>query len=45
MTKEGSTKIVNFMTLGPGVLVLGNSQIVKMQYFFSYCCLHWGMDI
>ena len=23
------------MTLGPGVLVLGNSQIVKMQYFFS----------
>ena len=36
MTKEGSTKIVNFMTPGAGVLVLGcghASQIVKMHYF------------
>ena len=37
MTKEGSTKIVNFMTPGVGVLVLGRgriSHIVKMHYFF-----------
>ena len=37
MTKEGSTKIVNFMTPGAGVLVLGRghiSHIVKMHYFF-----------
>ena len=34
MNKEGSTKIVNFMTLGAGVLVLGRgliSHIVKMH--------------
>ena len=39
MTKEGSTKIVNFMTPGAGVLVLGHghkSLIVKMHYFFKY---------
>ena len=38
MTKEGSTKIVNFMTPGVGVLVLGCghiSHIVKMHYFFK----------
>ena len=38
MTKEGSTKIVNFMTPGAGVLVLGCghiSHIVKMHYFFK----------
>ena len=38
MTKEGSTKIVNFMTTGAGVLVLGRghrSHIVKMHYFFK----------
>ena len=38
MTKEGSTKIVNFMTPGTGVLVLGRgniSHIVKMHYFFK----------
>ena len=38
MTKEGSTKIVNFMTPGAGVLVLGRghiSDIVKMHYFFK----------
>ena len=36
MTKEGSTKIEKFMTLGLGVLVLGCShitRIVKMHYF------------
>ena len=38
MTKEGSTKIVNFMTPGAEVLVLGHghiSHIVKMHYFFK----------
>ena len=38
MTKVGSTKIVNFMTPGAGVLVLGRghiSHIVKMHYFFK----------
>ena len=38
MTKEASTKIVNFMTPGSGVLVLGFghiSRIVKMHYFFK----------
>ena len=40
MTKERvrSTKIVNFMTPGAGVLVLGRghvSHIVKLHYFFK----------
>ena len=38
MTKEGSTKIVNFMTPGAGVLVLGSghvSHVVKMHHFFK----------
>ena len=38
MTKEESTKIVNFMTPRAGVLVLGRghiSHIVKMHYFFK----------
>ena len=43
MTKEKSTKIVNFMK-GEGVLVLGHGHIVKMQFFFSLSCLHCGMD-
>ena len=37
MTKEGSTKIVNFMTPGAEVIVLGHghmSHIVKMHYSF-----------
>ena len=37
MTKEGSTKIVNFMTPGAGDLVLGRghiSNIVEMHYSF-----------
>ena len=43
MTKEGSTKIVNFMTPGAGVLVLGRghiSHIVKMHYFFKNLLLY-----
>ena len=43
MTKEGSTKIVNFMTPGAGVLVLGRgliSHIVKMYYFFKNLLLY-----
>ena len=43
MTKEGSTKIVNFMTPGVGVLVLGRghiSHIVKMHYFFKNLLLN-----
>ena len=38
MTKEGCTKILNFMTPGSGVLVLGCghlSHIVKIHYFFK----------
>ena len=38
MTKEGSTKIVNFMAHGAEVLVLWRghiSHIVKMHYFFK----------
>ena len=43
MTKEGSTQIVNFMTLRTGVLVLGCghiSHIVKMHYFFKSLLLY-----
>ena len=38
MTKEGSTKIIIFMTPGAGVLVLGRGnirQIVKIYFFFK----------
>ena len=38
MTKEGSTQIVNIMTLGVGVLVLGRGHIshqLKMYNFFE----------
>ena len=42
MIKEGSTKIVNFMTHVAGVLAFGHDHIVKMQYFSS-SCVHWGM--
>ena len=38
MTKEGSTKMINFMTPGTGVLVLGCghiSHIVKIHFFFK----------
>ena len=41
--KEGFTKIVNFMTPGAGVLVLGRghiSHIVKMLYFFNNLLLY-----
>ena len=43
IAKEGSTKIVNFMTPGSGVLVLGRghiSHIVKMHYFFKNLLLN-----
>ena len=43
MTMERSTKIVNFMTPGAGVLVLGHghiSHIVKMHYFFKNLLLY-----
>ena len=39
MIKEGSTKIVNFMTPGPGVLVQGRghiSHVMKMHYLLLY---------
>ena len=38
MTKEGSTKIVNIMTPGAGVLVQGRGHLshkLKMHYFFT----------
>ena len=38
MIKEGSTKIVNFMELGEGILVLGRCRIyhlMKMHYFYK----------
>ena len=41
--KEGSTKIINFMTPGAGVFVpwCGHiSHIVKMHYFFKYLLLY-----
>ena len=48
MTKEGSTKIVNFMTPGAGVLVLGCghiSHIVKLHYFFKNLLVYFpGID-
>ena len=44
MTKEGSTKIVNFMSPGAGVLVLGGGRTVKIEYFFSFSCLQRGMN-
>ena len=45
MTKDWSTKIVNFMLPGAGVLVLGCghvSYIVKMHYFFKNLLLYSG---
>ena len=54
MTKGGSTKIVDFMNTGAGVLVLGHdhiSHIVKMRYSILYqlfcfvlffCCCSFG---
>ena len=43
MTKEGSGKIVTFMTPGPGVLALGRdhiSHIVKMHYSYKNLLLY-----
>ena len=39
MTKEGYTQIINFMTPGAGVLMLGRgniSRIVNMYYLLLY---------
>ena len=44
MTKEESTKTVNFITPGAEVLVLWHGHIVKLQYFFSSSCLCWITD-
>ena len=43
MTKEGSTKIVNFITPGAGVIVLGRghiNHIVNLHYFFENLFLY-----
>ena len=43
MNKQGSTKIVNFITPGAGVLLLGRghiSRIVKMHYSFKNLLLY-----
>ena len=44
MTKEGSTKIVNFMTPRAGFLVLGyghiNHKLVKVHYFLKNLLLY-----
>ena len=43
ITSEGSTKIVNIMTPGAGVLVLGRGHIchkVKLHYFFQNLLLY-----
>ena len=42
MTKEGSTKIVNFMTPGAGVLMLGHGHISHL-YYLLLCqyTAHW----
>ena len=45
MTKEGFIKIVNFMTPGAGVLVLGRGHIshnVNLHYFFNNLLLYSG---
>ena len=44
MTKEEFSKIVNWITHGAGVLVLGRGHVVNIQYFISSSCLHLGMD-
>ena len=48
MTKEASTKLVNFMTPGPVVLVLGRghiSHIVEMHNFFKNFLLYTQAQI
>ena len=44
MTNEESTKIVNFMTPGTGVSVLGHGHLLKIKCIFLFSCLHWDMD-
>ena len=36
MDKEGSTKVVIFMTFGESILVLGRGYISHMLYLFIY---------
>ena len=46
LNTKGSTKILNFMTHGAGVLALGRGQIchaVKMEYFFKFFLFTQGM--
>ena len=45
LTKEMSTKIVNYMTPSAGVLVSRRDHIVEMPYFFSSSRLQWGLWI
>ena len=48
ITKEGSTKIVNFMTPRAGVLMLGRGHfnpVVKMHYFFKNLLLYSQAEI
>ena len=40
VTKEESTKIVDFITLGAGVNCAGACHLVNMQYLFSSSCQH-----
>ena len=40
INKEGSTKIVNFMILGVGVLVLRSGHILKLHYLFKNLLLY-----
>ena len=44
LQRKGQPKILNFVIPGAGVLVLGHGNIVKMQYFFPFSCIQWGMD-
>ena len=47
MTKEGSTKIVNLMTPGAGVFVLGHGltiYVMKITIILLFCVLGHGSD-
>ena len=43
MMTKGDFQNCKFNDLRGGVLVLGRDRIVKMQYFFSSCCIHEGI--
>ena len=40
MTKEGSTKIVNYMTLGAGVLMLGSGHVSHYIEYALSCYIN-----